>query len=560
MDAYTQKMVKPLGLFTEALLILALFTFSCCSFNPHDDVYTLASAKSRTLASVAISPGDGNEYAFTIDNQPSIEISCPISGATAYYSIDGGAYVLYSEAFTLPITDPKVDQSYTVTAYVTHPDYNDSTTVSQTYRFVATTVPTPTVTVTPESSCFHFYYHYNNAPQISATCSFAQATIWYSLDGGATYAKYTGSFSLPLPADQTTIKTVTVSMYASATGFIDSSVSTMSYRFAPNGTILTIAGKGGTAGFKDGDTGVALFDEPRGLYVDAKKNVYVADFNNSCIRKIAPDGTVTTVAGDGQARFFGNGIAAVDASLNKPMGIAMDEAHNTLYIADTSNYCVRALTLDDGIITTYAGVPGIASGPSPESYSLLSGVFRSVLGITYDAEKGLAITDAGSAAVWGLKASGITRFAGVFGSPGTTSAGDPLTCNFQNIHGIAWDANGNLHLVDITQHSIFVINGPGASFATINPEPGTLSDAIYPDAVCSVGDDLYFTDLNRISVVYNGTTFDLVAGNGTSGYSGDGGPATAAKFSNPSGVFVVPGDGVYISDTDNHCIRKVILY
>ncbi|HNY17510.1 MAG TPA: hypothetical protein PK542_03575 [Treponemataceae bacterium] len=560
MDGYSQRLVKTPGVFIETLFILAFFALSGCSFNPHDDVYSLVSAKSRTLASVAISPGNGSEYAFTIDKQPSIEITSPIDGATAYYSIDGGAYERYAEAFALPIKDPKVDQSFTVTAYVTHPEYNDSVPVSQTYRFVATTVPTPTILVTPESSCYHFYYHYDSAPQISASCSLAQATIWYSLDGGVTYAKYTGPFSLPLPADQTKINTVTVTMYASLTGYIDSATATMSYRFAPNGTIVTIAGKGGIADFQDGDVGAALFNQPYGLYVDAKKNIYVADFGNSRIRMIAPNGTVSTVAGDGQARFYGNGIAAVEASLNLPMGIAMDEAHNILYVADTSNFCVRAVSLGDGIITTYAGVPGTSSGPSPESHSLLSGVFRSVLGITFDAEKGLAITDTGSATVWGLQASGITRLAGVFGSANTTSAGDPLTCHFQNIHGITWDANGNLHLIDIFQHAIYVITSPGESSATIAPEPGTLSDAIYPEAITSVGDDLYFTDSNRISAVYNGTTFDLVAGSSSSGYSGDGGPATTAKLNAPAGVFVVPGDGVYISDTHNHCIRKVILY
>lgn len=554
MDAY--KLHK-----TPVLVVVAFYIFICCvvsgcSFNVHDDVYPAVSAKSRTITSVTITPGSGAEYAFTYDSQPAIEITSPIEGAVAFYSIDGGAYAQYTGAFTLPIADPKVNQTFTVTAYVTHPDYNDSTPVSQTYRFVATTVPTPTIQATPESTFFHFYYHFNNAPKISVTCSLTQATIWYSVDGGATYVKYTGPFNLPLPTDQTTIKTVAVSLYASETGYIDSAVSTLRCRFAPNGTIVTIAGTGGTSGFKDGAADSALFNEPYGLYVDAKKNVYVADCMNSRIRKITTDGSVSTIAGNGAQAYSGDNGPAVDASLWWPLNITMDEAKGILYIADTQNGCVRTVALSEGTIATYAGNPGSSPLNSPEAKALRDGAFRGVTGIAFHPAHGLVIADPGFYVLFNLSGTHIDRIAGTVNSQGDSSVGDiAKTCHFNNPRAVAWGSDGTLYIADGSSGTDRLYSINGGTIASV------YSGLNAPFQIHPVDSGVYVAEVNACVISrITGSVRSVIAGSGYSGYSGDGGPATSARLKAPAGVFVIPGDGVYISDTENHCIRKVILY
>jgi sugar lactone lactonase YvrE len=124
-------------------------------------------------------------------------------------------------------------------------------------------------------------------------------------------------------------------------------------RVAPNGVIVTVAGSG-AAGFS-GDGGPAAsaqFSAPTGVAVDSGGNLYIADTGNHRVRKVTPDGIVTTVAGNGTATFSGDGGAAVNAQLSAA-GIALDKADN-LFIADTQNLRIRKVT-KDGIISTVAG-------------------------------------------------------------------------------------------------------------------------------------------------------------------------------------------------------------
>ena len=127
-------------------------------------------------------------------------------------------------------------------------------------------------------------------------------------------------------------------------------------KVTPDGIINTLAGSGPRGGGDGGDGGPALgarLFEPFGLAVDAAGNVYIGDQGNNRVRKVAPDGTITTVAGSGQQGFSGDGGPALQASLNNPQGVAVDAAGN-LYIADHVNGRVRKVA-PNGIITTVAG-------------------------------------------------------------------------------------------------------------------------------------------------------------------------------------------------------------
>ncbi|RJQ48349.1 MAG: hypothetical protein C4530_24765, partial [Desulfobacteraceae bacterium] len=132
---------------------------------------------------------------------------------------------------------------------------------------------------------------------------------------------------------------------------------------ASSGTIATIAGTGGTAGFS-GDKGPAvdsLLNKPKGIWVDADGNIYIADTENHCIRKIdASDGKIDKVAGvGGTAGFSGDGRQAVAALLNRPHGVWVDAAKN-IYIADTENHCIRKVNATGGLISTVAGTGGVS--------------------------------------------------------------------------------------------------------------------------------------------------------------------------------------------------------
>ncbi|MEU1409926.1 Teneurin-2, partial [Streptomyces sp. NPDC005728] len=122
----------------------------------------------------------------------------------------------------------------------------------------------------------------------------------------------------------------------------------------PDGTIVAVAGNG-ECGFA-GDGGPATATKlslPRGLAMDGEGNVYVADFSNDRVRKVTPNGIITTVAGNGECGFAGDGGPATATQLNRPTDVAVDAAGN-LYIADYLNDRVRKVT-PNGIITTVAG-------------------------------------------------------------------------------------------------------------------------------------------------------------------------------------------------------------
>ncbi len=128
---------------------------------------------------------------------------------------------------------------------------------------------------------------------------------------------------------------------------------------APKFTITTIAGNG-TAGYS-GDGGlatVATLNGPAGVAVDKFGNVYISDYNNNVVRKVDSNGIITTFAGTGKTGYSGDGGPAASATLDGPEGLAIS-IYGKLYICDTSNFAIRAVDLQTGVITTFAGgTPG----------------------------------------------------------------------------------------------------------------------------------------------------------------------------------------------------------
>jgi DNA-binding beta-propeller fold protein YncE len=199
-------------------------------------------------------------------------------------------------------------------------------------------------------------------------------------------------------------------------------------RIDPSGHVTTLAG--GRRGFADGRGTEARFDTPSALAIDAQGVLYVADTGNNAIRRIAPDGTVTTVAGGGGAGYRDG--PAREARFNGPIGVAVDGAGRIL-IADTYNDRIRAIG-PEGLVSTLAGdgVPGFADGAGPAAR------FDTPCGIAIDRAAGtIVVADTGNDAIRTIDAGGGVATLAV-------SSGDGLSRPI----GIAVDGSRELFVTD----------------------------------------------------------------------------------------------------------------
>ena len=338
-------------------------------------------------------------------------------------------------------------------------------------------------------------------------------------------------------------------------------------------TIQTVAGSSLV-----GDGGPALaaqISDAQGVAIDRSGAVYIADPANHRVRRVNPSGLIDTVAGTGFPGFSGDGGPATGAKLNAPYGVAVDPA-GSLYIADLGNHRVRKVS--GGVITTFAGTGQAGSGGdggragaaqlySPRNVAIDAigsvyiaefdghrvrqvtpdGLIRTVLlapdvaypaGLAIDAAGALYVADSGNQRIRKLSGGVVTTV----DLPGFTLSAPA---------GVAVDGAGGISIADSGNRRILRRTSAGAIVVVA----GKLDSA--RDVAAGPAGDLLIADGRRVRLITVAGFAVPLAGDGTFGYRGDGGPAAAAVLNGPSGVAVDAGGSLYIADERNHRVRKV---
>ena len=332
---------------------------------------------------------------------------------------------------------------------------------------------------------------------------------------------------------------------------------------ATTGIITTVAGNG-SAGLS-GDGGLATaaqLNAPSGVAFDAAQNLFIADRFNSRIRRVdAATGTITTVAGDGTFGFGGDGGPATAAQLNYPYSVGVDAAGNVL-IPDTTNERLRRIDARTGIITTIAGngTPSFSGDGGPATTAQIG----FVPGVAVDPAGNLFITDHNAQRIRRVDAAtGIITTVAGNGTAGFGGDDGPATAaQLTDPSGIALDASGNLFIADrlrvrrveASTGVITTIAGNGNCCFSGDGGPATAAGLDYclNVAVDIAGNVFTAEPCNNHRVRRVDATTGIittVAGNGVHGFSGDGGPATAAELGSPVAVAVDAAGNVLIADT-----------
>ncbi|HYD21302.1 MAG TPA: T9SS type A sorting domain-containing protein [Flavipsychrobacter sp.] len=333
--------------------------------------------------------------------------------------------------------------------------------------------------------------------------------------------------------------------------------------------ITTVAGNG-TASYcgDNGQATSACLHNPSGVTIDQNNNIYIADASNNRIRKIDGTGVITTVAGTGTAGYSGDGGAATAATLYSPRGVAVDFFGN-LYIADELNHVIRKVDVN-GIISTVAGnnTPGFSGDGGNAVLASLNGP----TGIIVDFSGTLYIADQLNHRIRKVDFIGniISTYAGN-GTAGYTGDNGPATAASMNYpSGLCMDQNGNIFVADYYNNVIRRITFGGAQITTVAGDGqalyqgdgglATLASLNFPYGVAiDAGDNIFIADQQNhcIRKVDPAGIITTVAGNGTLGFSGDGGLATLAMLAGPSGVGVLGSGDLYVADVNNQRIRMV---
>ena len=340
-----------------------------------------------------------------------------------------------------------------------------------------------------------------------------------------------------------------------------------------SGLIQLLAGNY-TTGFS-GDGGPAASAQlsyPRGIAVDSARNIYFCDTGNSRVRRIDRiTGIISTIAGNGQQAYSGDGGPGYLAALSSPTGVTVDSA-GSLYIADTNNNCIRFLDINTGLIRTAAGQPPRGGYQGNNTFAT-DALFSTPSQVAFDQSSGYYyISDDGNRRVR-FVVSGSQVIYDYVGNGSPFSAGNQIPASnavFGSIAGVATDLENNIYVadgaaniiqkIDIATGYISSVVGTGGGGYTENLT-GLLSAISTPRTIITdMSNNLLFCDTNNHRVrKYISTTKQVVnvAGTGVAGYSGDAGYASSATLNFPKALTIDSVGNIFIGDSSNYAIRRV---
>ena len=331
-------------------------------------------------------------------------------------------------------------------------------------------------------------------------------------------------------------------------------------------TVTTLAGNG-TAGFVDGSggaTGTTEFKQPFGAAVDSAENLYIADSGNNSIRKVAANGTTTTLAGNGTAGFVdGSGGVSGTARFSGPRYLAVDSAGN-VYVSDSSNQRIRKVA-QNGSTTTLAGngTQGFFDGTGG---SVGTTEFNAPQGIAVDGAGNVYVADEDNCRIRKVAPNGSTvTFAGS-GTPGFMD-GQASTAQFAYPYGLAIDASGNLYVADRNNNRIrkvapngdtTTLSGTGTAGFADGPGGAAQFNTPFGVAADSTSGSIYVADGSnqRIRRVASDGTTTTIAGQGTQDFLD--GIGCVARFSTPSGL-ALTGQSLFVVEFGDQRVRQIQL-
>jgi len=476
--------------------------------SPSSPTYTgefAFNGSSELVQAIAVVPGDRDSTvasAFYVIPQTSAPTIAPASGlypegqtisitdgdstAVIYYTTDGTTPTLSSHVYTSSISFSGLTETVQAIALAA----GKSPSVAAGANYVISQVPAPAIT--PSTGI------YDPGQLISITDVESGSQIRFTTDGSTptlNSSLYAGPFAFQGPSE--TVKAIALS---TAAGQANSIVASSTYAFPG-----TMFGVSDTAA-----AGVAPWIIlPEGVALDSKGNLYVSDYFDTRVVRIDTNGILTTVIGNWQYTTCGDGGPASGACVLNPLGLAVDAVGN-LYIV-TDNRIRKVDT--QGIVTTVAGTG--ATGYSKDGIPATSATLDNPIGVAVDSVGNFYISNQNDCRIRKVNSSGIISTVAGEGICGFSGDGRLAThAQMSTGYGIALDMAGNLFFADTGNARVRRV-----------------------DAVTGI--------------------ITTVAGNGTVGYGGDGGPAISAEFNAPSGVAVDAQGNLYIAEYNNQRIRKV---
>lgn len=333
--------------------------------------------------------------------------------------------------------------------------------------------------------------------------------------------------------------------------------------------ITTIAGDGSVGITGDGGPATsAKLNQPSGVFVDGGGNVFIADQYNNKIRKIAAtNGYMSTVAGTGSAGYTGDSALAAFVELYLPASVYVNK-HGDIYIADCYNNRIRKVDTTTGWIYTIAGTG--TSGYSGDGGAAANAKISYPTSIVGDTQGNLYFVDYGNSRIRKILPTGaITTIAGS-GTPGFSGdGGSALSAKLLAPSGVCIDNAGNVYIADEGNNRVRMVSSSGiiSTFAgngtagfSGDGGPATSASLKGPQSVwADATGNIYVADMNnhRIRKINTLGIITTVAGNGTAGYSGEWGTPTNAELNTPAGVFVNSAGNIFMADKANNRVRKI---